>query len=434
MASPANAREIAARVIERVDRDRAFAAAVLDAELDRFRELDPRERALATEIVYGSLRSRSVLLQRLNAVAPKGLGKLDPLVRAHLTIAAYQILVLERVPAHAAVDAAVGSVRRVRGPRLGGFVNAVLRKLADSGERLDRAQAVLESTPAWLLHALTGSIGADEARALVGAGPDAITAPSVGLRLRSGDREPLPEWLQAAEPGRVSPLARLVRGLGDPRRRAGYAEGRFVVQEEGSQLVALAVGARAGERVLDACAGRGQKTTLLAERIAAEGAVWAADAHPAKLRALEGELDRLRLPPVQIAAVDWTVGAGGVPDDFDRVLVDAPCTGTGTLRRRPEIAERLRPEDPARVSALAEKILRAAATRARPGARVLFSVCSVLREECEELVARVEDLLAPRPFDAPELALLIEPDATCFRLLPLQHGTDGFFVASFARR
>jgi 16S rRNA (cytosine967-C5)-methyltransferase len=434
MSPPPNAREIAARVIERVDRDRAFAAAVLDAELDRFRQLDARERSLATELVYGSLRSRRVLLERLQAAAPKGLGKLDPLVRAHLAIAAYQILVLERVPAHAAVDAAVGTVRRVRGPRLAGFVNALLRKLASSGERLDRPQAILDSTPGWLLEALTASIGVEEARALVGAGPDGVAGSPVGLRLRTGDRAPLPDWLEAAAPGSVSPLARLVRGVGDPRRLPGYADGRFVVQEEGSQCVALAVGARPGERVLDACAGRGQKTTLLAERVGESGELWAADAHPSKLRALEAELARLHLPPVQAVAVDWTVGPGSVPQGFDRVLVDAPCSGTGTLRRRPEIADRLRPEDPARLSALAEKILRGAALRAAPGGRVLFSVCSVLREECEGLVERVDDLLVPQQFDATELASIIEPGATCFRLLPRRHGTDGFFVASFARR
>jgi 16S rRNA (cytosine967-C5)-methyltransferase len=430
MSAAPSAREIAARVIERVDRDRAYAAAVLDAELDRYRELDPRERAL----VYGSLRSRPVLLERLERVAPRGLGKLDPLVRAQLAIAAYQLLVLERVPAHAAVDAAVGSVRRTRGPRLAGFVNAVLRKLAAAGERIERSRAILDSTPGWLWKALTASIGDDEARALIGAGVEGVASASVGLRLRSDDHEPLPEWLAAAAPGRVSPLARLVRGIGDPRKLDGFSQGRFVVQEEGSQLVGLAVGAGHGERVLDACAGRGQKSTLLAERIGPTGELWATDVHPAKLRVLEEELERLRLPPVHVAAVDWTIGAGSVPDGFDRVLVDAPCTGTGTLRRRPEIAGRLQPGDPARLSALAERILRSAALRARPGGRVVFSVCSVLREECDELILRVGDLLEPLALDAPELAPLIEPGATCLRLLPLRHGTDGFFVANFRRR
>jgi 16S rRNA (cytosine967-C5)-methyltransferase len=131
--------------------------------------------------------------------------------------------------------------------------------------------------------------------------------------------------------------------------------------------------------------------------------------------------------------VDWTIGHGAVPDGFDRVLVDAPCTGVGTLRRRPEILLRLGPEDPARLAALGRQILRAAAGRARPGGRVVYAVCSVLADECESVVESVGDLLAPAPFDAPELAWLA-PDATRFRLLPGSHGTDGYFVASFVRK
>jgi 16S rRNA (cytosine967-C5)-methyltransferase len=217
------------------------------------------------------------------------------------------------------------------------------------------------------------------------------------------------------------------------RRCPGYAEGAFVIQEEGAQVVALALGAKPGERILDACAGRGQKTTLLRERVGGDAELWAVDLYPDKLAALKEEFRRLGLVPPKTAAVDWTVGHGPVPDSFDRVLVDAPCTGTGTLRRRPEIARRLTPEDPARLATLAEAILRGAATRAKPGGRVVFAVCSVLREECEDVVDRVGDVLRPAPFDAPELGQLYGADATSFRLTPGKHGTDGFFVASFAR-
>lgn len=426
--SAASGRAIAGRVLLRVDKDRAYAAAALNAELARHPQLDPRERGLATELTYGTLRTQKVLSERLLPLIPRGLDKTDRAVRAHLLVAAYQILILERVPPFAAVDAAVSLVRADRGDKLAGFANAVLRKLAAGAPHLDRAAAILASAPAWLRERLARDVGEDEMRALLGAAGD---DPAVCVRIRPG--RPLPGWLEQAERGRVSPLARLTRGEGDPRRRAGGSTD-FVVQEEGAQVVALALGVRPGERVLDACAGRGQKTTLYAEQLAGTGELWASDLHPAKLAELAAEHQRLGLPAPSTRAVDLSVGVGELPSDFDRVLVDAPCSGSGTLRRRPEIALRLGPEDPARLGQLQIRILRHAASLARPGGRVVFAVCSVLREEAEEVVARVADLLAPVPFDAPELVALAGGEATSLRLTPRRHGTDGYFVASLARR
>ena len=420
-------------MLERVERDRAYAAAALDAEIERYPQLDARERGLATELVYGTLRTRHVLRRELERLAPRGLDRTDELVRIHLMLAAYQILLLDRVPPFAAVDSAVELVREARGAKLAGFTNAVLRKLAHGGPRLDRARAVVESAPDWLRERLERDVGSDETAALLGAPSTSESLPpAVVLRVRLGREEP--SWLAEAERGRVSPLSRLLRGVGDPRKQPGYAQGAFVVQEEGAQAVALALGVRPGERVLDACAGRGQKTSLFAEQLAGTGELWASDVHPAKLRALEREHARLGLPPPKTTAVDLGVGAGELPDDFDRVLVDAPCSGVGTLRRRPEIVDRLGPDDPARLAALAERILRRAVTRARPGGRVVFAVCSVLGEEAEDLVARVGDVLEPSAFDAPEIVSLVEAETTSFRLLPLEHGTDGYFVASFVKR
>jgi 16S rRNA (cytosine967-C5)-methyltransferase len=420
-------RTVAARVLERVEKDGAFAAAALDAEFSRAASLDVRERGLATEIVYGVLRTRGALLSRIGRHASRGLP--DAVARAHLLVAAYQIFLLDRVPAHAAVDAAVTALRALRGAKVAGFANAVLRKLSAEAASLDRSAAILESAQPWLFAALTEAVGADEAAALLGAHS---AEPHTAVRV-VGTRT-APPWLDELPRGRVSPRSRLLARDGDPRRRDGYDTGAFVLQEEGAQGVALALGARPGDSVLDACAGRGQKTSLLREQIGESASLWATDLYLDKLAALKSEFSRLRLATPDVAAVDWSVGEGPVPGGFDRVLVDAPCTGTGTLRHRPEIALRLQPDDPARLGALAESILRRAAVRGKPGARVVFAVCSVLNAECEAVAARVTDVLEPAPFDAPELTGVIPADATSFRLTPLQHGTDGFFVASFIRR
>lgn len=426
MPAVATARSVAAQAVLRVLRDSAFGAAALSAELERSGLSDERDRALATELLYGTLRLRTALEVRLARLAPRGIK--DLLVRAELLVAAYQLLVLDRIPAFAAVNAAVSAVRAARGPQVAGFANAVLRKLAQSGERLSAEQAAEGSVSPWLLEALRRSVGDAEAQALIVAPAQKVVA----LRLVSG--RAVPEWLVSSGVGRLSPRARLVHGEGDPRKREGYAEGAFVIQEEGAQAVALALGARSGERILDACAGRGQKTSLISELVGEAGAVWATDAYPRKLAALSDEFQRLALPAPEIRALDWTVGVADVPADFDRVLVDAPCSGTGTLRRRPEIAARLQPSDPARLSALAEQILRAAATRAKSGGRVVFAVCSVLEEECEQLVARVLDVLEPAPFDFPELRHVLPETETSFRIGPTRFETDGYFAASFVRR
>ena len=426
-ASKPTARTIAARALLRVQKDQAFAAAALDAELERSRELEGRERALATELVYGTLRSRGALLSRLLRYAPRGIS--DEEVLAHLLVAAYQLLVLERIPAFAAVDAAVTEVGRLRGSKVSGFANAVLRKLVASGEKLDRAQAVRESVPPWLLTRLEGAVGRAEAESLIGA---AAEPPRLAVRLREGAAPPA--WLEGAPPLQAVRGARLVpEGAGDPRKLPGFAEGAFTIQEPGAQLIALALGARPGERVLDACAGRGQKTSLLREQVGESAELWASDLYERKLEQLGQEFRRLRLAEPRVAAVDWSVGPGVVPGDFDRVLVDAPCTGTGTLRRRPEIWGRLSPEDPARLGELATRILLTAAARAKPGGRVVFAVCSVLPEEAERVVERVAGELEPAPFDSAELAAL-SGGKSSLRLLPGAHGTDGYFVQSLHRR
>ena len=425
----ASARGVAVQALIRVLRDGAYGAAALSAELERApaRALEDRDRALATELFYGTLRMKSALEARLAPLAPRGLK--DVVVKAELLVAAYQLLSLDRIPAFAAVNAAVNGVRAARGKQVAGFANAVLRKIAQ-GEKLVAADAARQNVSPWLLDALLQSVGEAEAQALIVPQQDKV----VGLRLIAG--RALPSWLEKSAAGRASPRSRLIAGEGDPRKREGYAAGSFVVQEEGAQAIALALGARSGERILDACAGRGQKTSLFTEQVGASGAVWATDVYPKKLEALSTEYERLQLSPPQVRAVDWTVGVGDVPADFDRILVDAPCTGTGTLRRRPEIAARLVAEDPARLSALAESIVRSSATRLRSGGRLVFAVCSVLEAECEALVLRVLDILEPVAFDCPELPWLWKAGEapSAFRIGPSHFGTDGYFAASFRKR
>jgi 16S rRNA (cytosine967-C5)-methyltransferase len=437
-----NARAIAAHVLDRVYSEDAFAAAVLDSALERYPELDPRERALATELAYGTLRTAPYLEARIAKYAPRGTNKLDKTVRAHLLIGGYQLLFLERVPAFAAVSEAVRQISLARGKRVGAFANAVLRRLADEAKATDKRaaleSAVKESVTPELREALVRSVGAAEADAIASS-----DAPAVSVRVRFGlDRDAaltrLSGEVKGAKlaAGRVSPLAIVIEGGSDPKKNSLYRGGELTIQEEGAQLVTLALGASPGETVLDACAGRGNKAALLAEMVGPKGAVDAADLHPQKLSQLEGELARLGLAARRTFAVDWTVGTGDVPSGYDRVLVDAPCSGTGTMGRRPDLATRWRASKLAELRDLQTRIVLAAAERARKGATVVYAVCSVLREEGEDVVERIlgrAPWLAPAPF-AGAPARVLAGDATTLRLLPRAHGTDGYFLASFVRR
>jgi 16S rRNA (cytosine967-C5)-methyltransferase len=430
-------------VLARVWQEHAFAAPTLDAELRRRPGLDPRDVGLATELVYGVLRTGPWLEQRLDRLAARGDYKRRPLVRAHLLMAAYSMALLERIPAYAAVSEAVTGIRSVSDERVARFANAVLRKLATelAAEAPSTPAEVLgASLPGWLRAALDDVLGPAEALSFLCAVP---VPPPLGLCLRAGeDRQAWVERLRQAAPdavidvGAVSPRCIRVRGAGDLRRLIGIDQA-WIVQEEGAQIVALSAGCRAGDTVLDACAGRGGKAFLLGEQVGSSGAVDAADLAESKLRRLhqaQGSASLVR----QCFAVDWTRGPGDVPVGYDRALVDAPCSGLGTIGRRPEIVQRLEPSDVTRLGELQQAIVRQVASRVRTGGRLVYAVCSVVREETDAVVDALASLepgaaerLVPVPFDG-ETGQALSGGATRFRVTPQTHGTDGYFVASFA--
>jgi 16S rRNA (cytosine967-C5)-methyltransferase len=237
--------------------------------------------------------------------------------------------------------------------------------------------------PDWFRKLLETSLGAARAGQFL---EQRALPPPLCLRTEAGAaaRATLRERIQAAMPDAevadclVSPLGISMRRAGAPRALAGYAEGEFSVQEEGSQLVGLALGVQAGDRVADVCAGHGGKSTLFARLTGEPGRVLAIDRDERKLERIAPELQRLKLPTkrVETMALDLTVGAGGLGADFDRVLVDAPCTGLGTVHRRPELLLRLSEQDPARLAQLQLGILQRASGLVRVGGVVAYAVCS----------------------------------------------------------
>jgi 16S rRNA (cytosine967-C5)-methyltransferase len=423
---PVDPRRLAFEVLRAVDERDAYANLELARQVREHR-LGARDAGLATELVSGTLRMRGAYDAVLDSLVS---GRLDPPVRDALRLGCHQLLSM-RVPAHAAVDTTVSLVRSVVGHRPAGLVNAVLRRVAEKPfdawmDALDASLAVRTSHPEWVTAALAEALGnATELPALLAADNE---PPRVTLVARPGLAE------VAELPGRplpVSPYAVELEG-GDPGAVPAVRERRAGVQDAGSQLVAIAAAAAdvPGETTwLDLCAGPGGKAALLQAIADQRGA-----------RLVANEIAPHRAALVRSAGVRQVVCADGttpvfVAGRFDRVLVDAPCTGLGALRRRPEARWRRRPEDLPALTALQGALLRSAVSATRPGGVVAYATCSPV---VAETAGVVRDLLAERPDlaleDAPALLPWLSDArsahlAEAVQLWPHRHGSDAMFVA-----
>ncbi|MCG8590628.1 MAG: 16S rRNA (cytosine(967)-C(5))-methyltransferase RsmB [Proteobacteria bacterium] len=448
--SPTHARLVAVRVLERVERARAFADLALHAALARS-DLSPVDRALATELVYGTLRWRGRLDHALAQVLDRDLGRLEPLVATTLRLGAYQLLFTDRVPDTAAVDESVRCVRAAGVERATGLVNAALRRLAREKDRIappqleDDAVGHLThalSLPGWIAERWLEQFGAEAAALLAEASNQAPPRTVRANRDRAGRaalETRLKERYPDVRPCRLAPDG-LVLGEGPPPSHdAAFRAGDFTVQDEASQLVVALLDPQPGDRVLDTCAAPGTKTTGIAERLGGSGDVTALDRHAGHLSLIHRDARRLGLKGIRTLERDASRSLASLTVDglFDRVLVDAPCSGLGTLRRNPDARWRLRPEDPAKLATVQRHILTHAADVLRPGGTLVYSTCTVLPEENEQLVtdfvASRDDLRLVQPEESPsELGPVL--DAQGFlRCLPHVHNSDGFFAARMER-
>jgi len=437
---PTSPRRAAVDILSTIEQRGAFAGLALDAHLERLR-LPAQARRYVTETVYGVLRWRGTLDWMIAQCSHKPLEELEPALRSILRLAAYEVCFLNSVPAPVACHEAVELAKARFHPGVVSYVNGVCRQLsrrASSGawpwpdEREDpvKALAVRTSHPEWLVARWVTRFGTEEARALCEANNE---APAIHVRANvlKTNREALGAILtqQGAqvEPGPWAPQALRVRGMGAVRDNPAFQAGLFTVQDEGAQLVAHVVDPKPGERVIDLCAAPGGKTTHLAELMGNEGEVVAVDVHPGKLGLVARAAERLGVTIISTAAGDGRTMPGRI-EPADRVVVDAPCSGLGVLRRRPDLRWRKRPEELPALARLQGELLMAAAALTRPGGTLVYSTCST---EPEETTGVVKAFLASRPdFVADDLPLpeSVAQDVGGY-LYPHRHGTDGFFIA-----
>lgn len=389
---------------------------------------DPRDQGLLTELVAGTVRMRLALDYQLAQRSSRALAALDPPVRTALRLGAFQLLYMDRLPASAVVNDAVALTRRAGKTSAGAMVNAVLRAVARDRARLSwpespaaSALATRYSHPEWLVERWLARYGVDGATAWL-AFNNRPPRLCLAVNRLKGTREALAARLEAegvtTEPTTTAPHGLHVTG-GAALASASFREGWFAVQDEASQLIAELGTVTAGQRVLDLCASPGGKTMTLAAR-AAGGVLVACDVRPRRVRLLRQTLGRLGIA----ANIVQVAGSGDLPfaaGAFDHVLVDAPCSGLGTVRRDPDIRWSRTPDDLTRFSAAQLVLLQRAARLVAAGGTLVYATCSSEPEENEMVVAA---FLAHQPgFNAQHL----------HRTTPVETGLEAFFGAVLVR-
>lgn len=433
------ARACAFAVLLRVFEQGAYADRAFTAEAAG---LEPRERAFAMQLAFGTVQRRATLDYVARCLTRRPLAELEPPVLAALRLGIFQLLMLGGVADHAAVSQSVELVKLVS-PGGASLVNAVLRQaarraseiLGGLSDELPEGAASLHSVPEWLARQWFDELGAQEARQLLGR----VNAPAESAvranTLVANVQEVLAQLPVAAGTADGLPEGIVIRAPFDAHSSALWREGGIMPQSRGSMLVARVLGPMAGERVLDGCAAPGGKTTHLAALMGDRGEIIAVERHPGRARALARTCARMRADCVRIQVTD--AAKMSFDKRFDRVLVDPPCSGLGTLQSRPDVRWRASPEGIRRLSAVQGQILAAAGSATAPGGVLVYSVCTISRAESQQVVGRfleVNPQFEPDDLGSefPEWSHLAgEP---FLQLLPHRDGTDGFFIVRLRRK
>ena len=447
--SSENVRKQAVDILVRVELDKAYADILLDQILQT-RGMSERDRSLLTEIVYGTLRWRGRIDLHLKQLTRRSFQETDPFIKNLLRITLYQISFLDRVPDYAALNEAVTLAKMHAGSRVSGFVNGMVRnfiraKRPETAPNPDScgvaALANYWSHPEWLINEWIEYLGKADVTALLEANnrqaPLVLRANLCRINRQALLREFEMHGIEAL-PTTWSPQGIVVHSQVPIERLSGYQEGLFQVQGEASQLVGYLLDPQPGEKILDACAAPGGKTTHIAELMDDKGQVTATDRSPKGVAKIDENAMRLGLRSIRTIQADMTRQVADARDTiYDRILVDAPCSGLGTLRSHPEIKWNRGIADVLRLSELQRKIFGQAASYLKPEGVLVYSTCTLTADENERVV---NDFLAGNKEFVLEEATRYLPVAAkqlvkdnFFMALPHKHDTDGFFAARLRR-
>ena len=441
MTAPASPREAALRTLAACRTRGAWADAALPSQLSG---LSGPDAALCSCIVYGVTQNRMLLDFYLAAYCSQKPDHLQPPLLDILRIGAYQILFLDKVPDSAAVNTSVELAKKAGRGQASGLVNAVLRKIAQNKEHLppvpqrDEVQclSICYSHPKWLVKRLLALLGREGTEALLAVHNSQPPAAAQVNTLKTGG-EALLESLRAAgaaaEPHPWLPDCLLLTGAGNLERLEPFRAGAFYIQDPAARLAALAADLSPGCRVLDVCAAPGGKSFAAAIAMGDKGQVLACDLHENKLKRIREGAARLGISCIETAAADGRVMHEAWRDGFDAVLVDAPCSGLGIIRKKPDIRYK-RPDDLFTLPVAQSAILANASGYVRPGGTLVYSTCTLLPEENQQVT---DTFLAEHPDFSRESFVLPGPLGKTegqITLWPHCHGTDGFYICRMRRR
>ena len=439
------ARRVAFETLWRVERHKAYADRIFDLLLKKRSDIKKVDRALAQGIIFGTLRRQGTLDDIIAEVARRPIGKIDLMILIVLRIGAYQLLFLSKIPQSAAVNEAVILAKSLGKSHAAGFVNGVLRQIARNKDRLatsdpkDRSKSGLVrrlSHPLWLIHKWTEQFGETEAQELCLADN---TIPPLTIRTNTLKidmdrlRDHLLEESVQSESAVFAPEGLRITGLPSSIRTLDcFRRGEFHVQDEASQLMAHWLDVSPDHRVLDACSAPGGKTATLAQLMGNRGEVLAADSNLKRLENVKELCKRMGITNVRCICEDMRNPPRELRDSFDRILLDAPCSGLGVLRRNPETKWRRTFRDVKRMSALQGELLRGVWPLLKPGGILLYSVCTLTLEEnggvlYPFLESRPDARLLSSHEALPERARELIAQNGVFTSFPHKHGIDGFF-------
>jgi 16S rRNA (cytosine967-C5)-methyltransferase len=443
MNGASGARGIALQVLISMRAAGAWSDAALQSRLEAAK-LPPQERALATNLVYGVLQNRLLLDFWIGQFCTQKPDHLQYPLLDILRLGVYQIVFLDRIPDSAAVNESVNLTREAGRAPAAGLVNAVLRKAAANkgnlpmpqGEDAVKVLSITYSHPRWLVKRLLGLLGRQEAEAFLRL--DNQVAPlTVQVNPLKTTAEALQKELSAAGIAAAVhpwvPGCLELSGTGNPAALPAFREGRFFIQDGAASLVALAAGVRPGDRVVDVCAAPGGKSFGAALAMGDRGSILACDLYPNKLSRIREGAARLGIGCITAAAADARQPRPELAGSADAVLVDAPCSGLGIIRKKPEIRYK-NPDELFALPVIQTEILRSAADIVRPGGTLLYSTCTVVPEENQQIT---DAFLSEHPDFTRESFTLPQPVGAVpegeITLWPQRHGTDGFYLCRMKR-